>query len=283
MSILRATLLTILVTAASIAALLIPLNSTEPIEQAPRATGATISLVDSLPSVESSMPSVPKPPEATTVEAEPAKDHVSPLPAEEKPLPTSDDGIVPMVDRIESVAEYNPEPLNTPIPEITTDQDMPIPEENATEQEKPATDLSVEPSLYPSDSSVLEPSLLEDSSSEASVAVFAVSLDPIPSLVDGYYETTSVDQGPVFDRAILASRIKYPALAKRQGIEGLVLLRLYITASGKVERIEVEEDPGYGLAQAAVKAFTGLQGKPALLGGKAVPVTLRYPVRFTLK
>ncbi|HKM08745.1 MAG TPA: energy transducer TonB [Sphaerochaeta sp.] len=266
MNILRTTLLTILVTAASLVALLIPLNSAEPIERAPRATGATISLVDSLPSAESSKPSVPKRPEGTTVEAEPAKNHVSALSVEEKPLPSSDDGIVPMVDRIESVAEYNPEPLNSPILE------------NATEQEKPASDSS-----YPPDSSVLEPSLPEDSSSEASVAVSAVSLDPIPSLVDGYYETTSVDQGPVFDRAILASRIKYPSLAKRQGIEGLVILRVFISSSGKIERIEVEEDPGYGLAQAAVKAFTGLQGKPAILEGKAVPVTLRYPVRFTLK
>ncbi|MBK5247298.1 MAG: energy transducer TonB, partial [Peptostreptococcaceae bacterium] len=117
----------------------------------------------------------------------------------------------------------------------------------------------------------------------ASVAASAVSLDPLPSLVDGYYEATSTDQSPSFDRTVLASRIKYPELAKRQGIEGRVMLRLFLSSSGRVERIEVEEDPGYGLAQAAVKAFTGLQGKPAIFEGKAVPVTLRYPVRFSLE
>ncbi|NBK22341.1 MAG: energy transducer TonB, partial [Spirochaetia bacterium] len=123
----------------------------------------------------------------------------------------------------------------------------------------------------------------DSEASLASVAASAVSLDPLPSLVGGYYEATGIDQGPSFNRTALASRVKYPSLAKRQGIEGLVMLRLFISASGKVERIEVEEDPGFGLAEAAVKAFTGLQGKPAVLGGKAVPATLRYPVRFSLQ
>ena len=251
MNILRAILITLLVTAASLGALLIPLNSTSNREQPPRATAATISLVDSLPSV-------PAQPKTTRAKTEIATPSLVVARVEEPLLPPSEEGIAPI--------ESSLDPLN--------------------QKEDPVVDKEDEltPSLE-EDAFVSEDSLPDSTATEASLASVATSAvsDPLPSLVDGYYEATGVDRGPSFNRADLASRIRYPSLAKRQGIEGLVMLRLFISDSGKVERIEVEEDPGYGLAEAAVKAFTDLQGEPALLEGKAVPVTLRYPVRFSLQ
>lgn len=104
-----------------------------------------------------------------------------------------------------------------------------------------------------------------------------------PVLIDGYYTAESVTTAPVFDRALLASRIVYPPLAKRQRKEGLVILRLFLAPNGMVERIVVEEDPGYGLADAAIAAFTSFKASPALYKDEAVAVTLRYPIRFTLQ
>lgn len=97
-----------------------------------------------------------------------------------------------------------------------------------------------------------------------------------------YHSLDEVTSAPGFDRALLASRIVYPDLARRQGKEGLVMLRLFISSHGQVERVIVEQDPGYGFAEAAVRAFQGLTGKPARRHGEAVAVTLLYPVRFTL-
>lgn len=97
-----------------------------------------------------------------------------------------------------------------------------------------------------------------------------------------YHSLEEVTTAPGFDRTLLASRIIYPDLAKRQGKEGLVMLRLFISSHGQVERVIVEQDPGYGFAEAAVRAFRGLTGKPAMKQGEAVAVTLLYPVRFTL-
>jgi len=114
-------------------------------------------------------------------------------------------------------------------------------------------------------------------------AASAVFEEAKPVLIDGYYAAESVTTAPVFDRALLASRIVYPPLAKRQHKEGLVILRLFLAASGMVERIVVEEDPGYGLADAAVAAFTSFKASPALYNDEAVAVTLRYPIRFTLQ
>jgi len=253
MNIPRTTVLTLLITVASLAALFIPLPVTAAVGQPQRATAATIALVDSLPSAKANTPSVPEQIKSTTAKTEVAEPSIpAPTPA----LPSSEGG----VDQLEAEIET----LATP----TTEEKTLVQEE---EGNKEGNKEGKEERKEGEEDSVL------------SVAASAFSPDPLPSLVDGYYQTESVDQGPSFDRATLASGIRYPVLAKRQGIEGLVILRLYISSSGKVERIEVEEDPGYGLAQAAVQVFTGLQGKPAVLGGKAVPVTLRYPVRFSLE
>ncbi len=97
-----------------------------------------------------------------------------------------------------------------------------------------------------------------------------------------YHSLEEVTTAPGFDRAILASRIVYPDLARRQGKEGLVMLRLFISSRGEVEKIIVEQDPGYGFAEAALRAFQEITGTPAMKNGEAVAVTLLYPVRFTL-
>ena len=100
---------------------------------------------------------------------------------------------------------------------------------------------------------------------------------------DGYYYTIDmVTTRPQFDLSLLASSIVYPTLARRQGKEGTVLLRLFIDEEGTIEQIIVEEDPGYGFADAAIAAFTNFRVAPAMHDEVPVPVTLLYPIRFSL-
>ena len=79
------------------------------------------------------------------------------------------------------------------------------------------------------------------------------------------------------------SQVRYPPLAQRQGIEGVVYLELFIDAEGRIRRVEVLRDPGYGLGEAAVNAFEGLTATPAYANGEPVAVRFRYPVRFSLR
>ncbi|HOF84621.1 MAG TPA: energy transducer TonB [Treponemataceae bacterium] len=79
------------------------------------------------------------------------------------------------------------------------------------------------------------------------------------------------------------NRIVYPPMALRQEIEGVVYLELFIDQSGVVRKILVLKDPGYGFADAAVAALTGLRCKPAYANGEPVAVRFRYPVRFTVQ
>ncbi len=80
----------------------------------------------------------------------------------------------------------------------------------------------------------------------------------------------------------IKSKIEYPAMARRQRIEGVVYLLLYIDQFGKIRNIEVLQDPGYGLTDAAVSALADVECIPAEVNGTPVATKFRYPVRFSL-
>jgi protein TonB len=80
----------------------------------------------------------------------------------------------------------------------------------------------------------------------------------------------------------ILSKIEYPKMAMKQGIEGVVYLELFIDENGNIRRVNVLKDPGYGFAEAATAALDGIVCKPALMNDKRVAVRFRYPVRFVL-
>lgn len=187
---------------------------------------------------------------------------------EPAPVPQAKAATISLVDRI-AVQQPDPSPREQetkPIEE--TAQPVPMPQVQPVQEPKSEQQAEYEPPRP----------LVEEA-----VAASKVSENLNPVMIDGYYAAESVTTAPVFDRALLASRIVYPPLAKRQRKEGLVVVRLFIAANGLVERIIVEEDPGYGLADAAIAAFTSFKASPALYNDEAVAVTLRYPIRFTLQ
>ena len=87
---------------------------------------------------------------------------------------------------------------------------------------------------------------------------------------------------PVIPTKQILSRIEYPPMALKQGIEAVVYLELFIDAKGVIKNIKVLKDPGHGFAQAAVSALKGVTCVPAVANGKACAVRFRYPVKFTL-
>ena len=82
-------------------------------------------------------------------------------------------------------------------------------------------------------------------------------------------------------KAIL-SKIEYPKMAMKQGIEGVVYLELFIDEAGNIRKVNVLKDPGYGFAEAALAALDGITCKPALVNDRPVAVRFRYPIRFVL-
>lgn len=93
-----------------------------------------------------------------------------------------------------------------------------------------------------------------------------------------------ISQLPVIAENSLRSRLVYPEMARKAGIEGTVYLELFIDSIGKIRKIAVlkESPSGYGFASAAMSAFDGCTCVPAKSEGKTVSVRFRYPIRFSL-
>jgi len=78
----------------------------------------------------------------------------------------------------------------------------------------------------------------------------------------------------------------YPAIALRSGIEGRVILELFVDEEGNIRRVLIlrEDPPNRGFGEAAVKAFVGRKVEPAKnANGEAVSARYRYPVTFKIK
>jgi protein TonB len=74
-------------------------------------------------------------------------------------------------------------------------------------------------------------------------------------------------------------------MAQRAGIEGSVILDLFVDRQGFIRTINIlkEDPPNRGFGEAAVKAFQGIRGSPALANDEAVASRYRYRYRFRLR
>jgi len=75
---------------------------------------------------------------------------------------------------------------------------------------------------------------------------------------------------------------KYPLLAKRTGMEGVVILAAEIGVDGKARNIKVVQGPGYGCDEAAVAALRAARFLPAYKGKHPVAVIIQIPYRFKI-
>ncbi len=98
-----------------------------------------------------------------------------------------------------------------------------------------------------------------------------------------YVPQHKISRIPAIPARRVLERIEYPELAAKQGVEAVVYLELYIDKNGRIRDAVVLKDPGFGFAQAALKALEGIVCEPAAANGENVAVRFRYPVRFTLK
>jgi protein TonB len=103
-----------------------------------------------------------------------------------------------------------------------------------------------------------------------------------PSSVDtsGYSPFYAVDSQPMPFTAI---RPDYPPAAENAGIEGQVLLKVYIDEAGRVRKIEVLQSPDDSLTAAAVAAVEATRFRPAQVGGRPRAVAVHLPIRFTIR
>ena len=135
---------------------------------------------------------------------------------------------------------------------------------------------------------VARPSLHVETESEEEVEVETIEktvgletvekLPPPPSL--DHFVFIPHDTPPkVIDRVLPV----YPDIARMAGIEGIVILHLFVDQTGKVLKALVAKSLEPSLDQAALEAARKTTFSPALQRDKPVGVWVAYPVRFQLK
>jgi len=80
----------------------------------------------------------------------------------------------------------------------------------------------------------------------------------------------------------LQSRVDYPDLARRAGIEGRVYLQFVVNTDGVPEDIVVTRGIGAGADEEAVRAVSTMRFTPGKQRGQIVPVKMSLPVTFNL-
>jgi len=78
-------------------------------------------------------------------------------------------------------------------------------------------------------------------------------------------------------------RIPYPPEARKQGVEGPVVMDLLIDAEGKLRDLRLISGPAESLNQAALQAVRNFRFRAARVGDKSVAVRIRYVYRFVLE
>jgi TonB family protein len=96
----------------------------------------------------------------------------------------------------------------------------------------------------------------------------------------GYSPFYSVDEAPA---ALSAIEPVYPEEARKLGIEGQVVLKLYIDETGALRGLEVAETPGDAFSKAAREAIANVRFRPAYVGGHPCAAWVRLSLRFRLE
>lgn len=88
---------------------------------------------------------------------------------------------------------------------------------------------------------------------------------------------------PIGGIAGIQSKIEYPEIAKRAGVQGRVYVKAYVDEQGNVQKVELIKGIGAGCDEEAMKAVQATQFKPGKQRGKPVRVQVSIPILFRLQ
>ncbi len=152
-----------------------------------------------------------------------------------------------------------PPPPRPPVPIEVPDDELP----DDAELDFDATlDLAAAVELPP------PPSAAPDNAGDEDEPEIFVVVEEFPEMIGG--------------AAKLAADVEYPSLARKAGLEGLVVVRIVVNADGMPSDPVVLTSPGSALDKAAIDAVMKQQFKPGRQRGRAVAAYMAIPVRFRL-
>lgn len=129
---------------------------------------------------------------------------------------------------------------------------------------------------------------LDTSLSGIDMGIPGVTADDLGSLRDELLGDTrdvvmtddSVDHPP---RPTRQTPLPYPSSARKEGVEGYVVLSLLISAAGEIEKVQVlESSPAGRFEDSAVQGVRNWRFEPAQYQGRNVRVWAKQRIRFDL-
>jgi protein TonB len=111
----------------------------------------------------------------------------------------------------------------------------------------------------------------------------APAASPSPGLPTG--EAVVLGEGDVDApaRLLAPGPLAYPPAARQAEIEADLPLDIVVDVTGRVVSARAARHAGFGLDDAALRAIRAYRFSPALRGGRAVPVRMRWTVQFRLR
>lgn len=94
---------------------------------------------------------------------------------------------------------------------------------------------------------------------------------------------TPVEKEPTFSMEELYRSIRYPEIARARGIEGKVMVKALILASGAIGEVVIVDSENDLLNSAAIDGVRAVHFQPAEQNNRNVPCWVYIPVRFTLR
>ncbi|MFC1734326.1 energy transducer TonB, partial [candidate division KSB1 bacterium] len=89
---------------------------------------------------------------------------------------------------------------------------------------------------------------------------------------------------PIGGMDAIRNLVKYPELAQKAGIEGLVIIQVLVDKEGVPREFNVVQSLGNnGCDEAAIDAIRQVRFIPAKQNGSPVPFRMNIPVRFQIR
>jgi TonB family protein len=84
--------------------------------------------------------------------------------------------------------------------------------------------------------------------------------------------------------AFLSKQLKYPAIARENGIQGTVVVKFTVNKDGSTSDYQLVRDIGGGCGQEAIRVIQAMEGwKPGMTSGKPVSSVMTLPIKFKLE
>lgn len=190
-------------------------------------------------------PKKPPPPPPPKVDPPPIKDQIKFVP--------------PVVKKDEEVLEEEPPP-----PTIEEIKDKEIATVTKEGEEGGVDESLVEPEAPAA------PAVIEEPGEEVPFTY----VEQMPEFPDG--------QTALYE--FLRNNIKYPAIARENGISGQVVVRFVVGKDGTISKAEIVKGLGGGLNDEALRVVNKMpKWKAGKHNGRAVPVTFNLPIKFQLQ